>query len=163
MNVLPFYLVSCSFALYIGCYGTVVWLAFGQRNKKKLCFRTCATTEGSGQLTVSLRIREVRECLRHPGENSPESNLSIGQNANNYMKLEKYLTWSVLTGRKNMKTHFSWLSSFEIPISSRFFTLIGAYLVFGTLFQYSIGKRGKRMFPNHDFWCITIPGLCKVS
>lgn len=44
-----------------------------------------------------------------------------------------------------------------------FFTLIGSYLLFGTLFQFASGKRGIRMFPNHDFWCMTVPGLCKRS
>ena len=35
--------------------------------------------------------------------------------------------------------------------------------MFGALFQFTSGKRGKRMFPNHDFWCVAVPGICKVS
>ena len=50
-----------------------------------------------------------------------------------------------------------------LQFSSRFFSLIGSYLLFGALFQFTSGKRGKRMFPNHDFWCVAVPGICKVS
>ena len=72
------------------------------------------------------------------------------------------------------KTHFTWrgrcykarfLTQYLIYVYLifRFFTLLGSYIIFGMAFQYASGKRGKRMFPNHDFWCVAIPGLCKVG
>ncbi|XP_053374100.1 uncharacterized protein LOC123531016 [Mercenaria mercenaria] len=43
------------------------------------------------------------------------------------------------------------------------FSLIGAYIIFGVMFQAFIKKEtGKRLCPNHEFWC-KIPELCKGS
>lgn len=43
------------------------------------------------------------------------------------------------------------------------FSLIGAYIVFGVMFQAFIKKEsGKRLCPNHEFWC-KIPELCTRS